>query len=150
VRLSPTTGLEPGQISPAERHLRFSRTLHQLGTEARMMDRLNERVQIIKNLLEGGEIIIHGPGQRVPEQSISERVPVCRGNNTSFEDIAKYGEERGVQITLRMGTLSANERDEENRGKTLQRVLNTPCVLKIKRIVSMNDRVWITNSSSPL
>ena len=60
-----------------------------------MMDRLNKRVQIIKNLLEGGEIIIYGPGQRVPKQRISERVPVCRGNNAPFEDIAKYGEERG-------------------------------------------------------
>ena len=108
VRLSPTTGLEPSQISAAEPRLRFSRTLHQLGTEARVMDRLNERVQIIKNLLEGGEIIIYGPGQRVPKQGISKRVPVRRGNNASFEYIAKHGEERGVQITLQRGTLNAN------------------------------------------
>jgi hypothetical protein len=60
-----------------------------------MMDRLDERVQIIKNLLEGGEIIVYGPRQRVPKQCISERVPVCRGYNASFEDIAKYDEERG-------------------------------------------------------
>jgi len=117
VRPSPTTGLEPDQISPTERRLRFSRTLHQLGTEARMMDRLNERVQIIKDLLEGGEIIIYGPGQRVPEQSISKRVPVCRGDNASFEYIAKHGEERGVQITLQSGTLNVNGFDDEKRGK---------------------------------
>jgi len=117
VRLSPTTGLDPGQISPGERRLRFSRTLHQLGTEARMMDRLNERVQVIEDLLEGGEIIIYGPGQRVPKQSISEGIPVCRGNNASFEDIAKHGEERGFQITLQRGTLSANDPDDEKRGK---------------------------------
>ena len=74
-----------------------------------MMDRLNERVQVIENLLEGGEIIIYGPGQRVPKQSISKRVPVCRGNNASFDYIAKHGEERGVQITLQSGTLNDDD-----------------------------------------
>lgn len=58
-----------------------------------MVDRLDKRVQIIKNLLEGGKIIIYGPRQRVPKQRISERVPVCRGGNAPFEDIAKYDEE---------------------------------------------------------
>ena len=82
-----------------------------------MMDRLNERVQIVKDLLERGKIIIYGPGQRVPEQSVSERVPVCGGNNASFEDIAKHGKERGFQITLRRGTLSTNNPDDEKSGK---------------------------------
>lgn len=68
--------------------------MHQVGAKARMMNRLDERVQITKHLLEGGEIIVHGPRQRVPKQRISESVLVCRRNDASFEDIAEYSEER--------------------------------------------------------
>lgn len=68
--------------------------MHQLGAKARMVDHLDERVQIVKHLLEGAQIIIHGPRQRVPKQRISERVPVCHRNDASFEDIAEYNEER--------------------------------------------------------
>jgi hypothetical protein len=61
-----------------------------------MMDRLDERVQVIKDLLEGCEVIVYCPRQRVPEQRISKGVSICRGNSASFEDIAEYGEERGL------------------------------------------------------
>jgi hypothetical protein len=96
VRLSPTTGLEtnPTELAHKGGHLRLSRTLHQVGAKARMMDRLNERVQIIKHLLERGEIIVHGPRQRVPKQRISESIPIRRRDDVSLEDIAEYSEER--------------------------------------------------------
>ena len=55
----------------------------------------------------------------------------------------------GSRLRCGWGILSIDS-DDEYGGPTLHRVLNTPCVLKIERIVSMNDRVWMTSSSSPL
>lgn len=70
-----------------------------------MVDRLDERGQIAKNLLEGGKIVVHRPRQRVSEQRISERVPVRYQYDTSFESVAEYDEERRFQIPLqREGT----------------------------------------------
>ena len=60
-----------------------------------MVDRLNERGQIIKNLLEGAKIIVHRPRQRVSKQHISERVPTRHQDDTSLENVAEYDEERG-------------------------------------------------------
>jgi len=94
VRLSPTAGLEPDQISLGKRHIRFSRTLHQLGAESGMMDRLNKRVHVIKDLLEGGKIIVYGPCQRVPKECVPKSLPVCRRNDASLSNVAEYGEER--------------------------------------------------------
>ena len=47
--------------------LKFDRTVHQLGAEPGMMDRFDEGIQIIKNLLERGNVVVHGPGQRVSQ-----------------------------------------------------------------------------------
>ena len=58
-----------------------------------MVDCLDERVQVIKHLLEGGKIIVHGPRQRVSKQRIPERVPVCHQDGASFENISEYDEE---------------------------------------------------------
>lgn len=115
-----------------------------------MVDCLDERVQMIKDLLEGGKIIVYRPRQRVSEQRISERVPVSYHNDTSFENVAEHNEERWFQVTLQREDTQCQGNDDESGGPTLQRVLNTPCVLKIERIVSMNDRAWMTSSSSPL
>lgn len=67
-----------------------------------MMDRLDERVQIIKNLLKGGKIVFHRTRQRVSKQRISKRVPVRYQNDASLESVAEYDKERRFQITLRM------------------------------------------------
>ena len=56
----------------------------------------------------------------------------------------------GSRLRYKGRVLSVDGPDEKHGGPTLQRVLNTPCVLKIERIVSINDRVWMTSSSSPL
>jgi len=59
-----------------------------------MVDRLDESVQVIENMLEGGKVIVHGPGQRVSKQRIPKRVPVRNQDSTSSENITEYNEER--------------------------------------------------------